>query len=135
MSEPEQQAPSARQRLFVMNDPHGMRVNKALAIEIGLNESIVLLQIEFLISISDNYRDGRWWTYQSTRGLQREQFPWWSTMTIERALRSLVSSGYLVSTNIYNRHKYDKTRWFALGDKLAELNSIASVNTRKSPDC
>lgn len=67
-----------RERLFVLNDPHALRVNAALAMEIGLNESIVLLQLEFLISISDNVREGRIWTYQSLSELQEAHFPFWS---------------------------------------------------------
>jgi len=111
-------------RLLTLNDPHAMRINAALASEIGLNESIVLLQIEFLISISKHERDGRMWTYQSTRDLQENYFSWWSTATINRAIVNLEERGLIIIGN-YNRHKYDRTRWFALNAE--GINALKSV--------
>lgn len=111
-------------RLLTLNDPHAMRINAALASEIGLNESIVLLQIEFLISISKHERDGRMWTYQSTRDLQENYFSWWSTATINRAIANLEERGLIIIGN-YNGHKYDRTRWFALNAE--GINALKSV--------
>jgi hypothetical protein len=42
-----------QERVFVLNDPNAPRLSPALAIEIGLNESILFLQLEFWIAISD----------------------------------------------------------------------------------
>ena len=64
-----------RTRLLTFNDPHPMRIDRDLAAEIGLNESILLLQLEYLISISSNERDGRLWTYQSLTNMQEVYFP------------------------------------------------------------
>ena len=112
-----------RDRIFVLNDPHALRVSGELAKEIGLNESIVLLQIEFLISISDNERDGKFWTYQSVRDLKLNYFPWWSIATINRTIQDLVKAKLLTVDN-FNDHKYDKTRWMCLGEGVNELKSI-----------
>ena len=47
------------ERIFTLNDPHALRICGSLAQEIGLNESIVLLQLEFLISLPpEKERDG-----------------------------------------------------------------------------
>lgn len=112
-----------RDRIFVLNDPHALRVSGELAKEIGLNESIVLLQIEFLISISDNERDGKFWTYQSVRDLKLNYFPWWSIATINRTIQDLVKAKLLTVDN-FNDHKYDKTRWMCLGEGVNGLKSI-----------
>ena len=112
-----------RDRIFVLNDPHALRVSGELAKEIGLNESIVLLQIEFLISISDNERDGKFWTYQSVRDLKLNYFPWWSIATINRTIQNLVKAKLLTVDN-FNDHKYDKTRWMCLGEGVNGLKSI-----------
>lgn len=75
-------------RTFIINDPSAPRLVPALAKEIGLNESILFLQIEYWIAISNNLRDGRKWTYQSTSDL-RKTFPFWSDATIKRIVKSL----------------------------------------------
>lgn len=113
-------------RIFILNEPNAPRINPALAVEIGLNESLLLLQIEFWISISNNERDGQQWTYQSTRDIQEKAFPFWSHHTINRAIKSLETSGYIITTTKYNTLKYDKTRWIALNfDELSKLKSIS----------
>lgn len=104
-------------------------VNTQLALEIGLNESMVLLQIAFWIKCApdENYRDGQWWTYQSIRDLHEKSFAFLSLSTVARTLNKLVNLGYLVEAN-YNKNSYDKTRWFALNEaKLAELTSIKII--------
>lgn len=116
-----------KKRIFTLNEPNAPRINPALAKEIGLNESLILLQIEYWISISDNERDGKWWTYQSVRDMQEKSFPFWSISTINRAVNKLIDEGYIIEGN-FNKKKYDKTRWFALNfEKLNELESI-SIN-------
>ncbi len=113
-------------RIFTLNEPHAPRLNPALACEIGLNESLLLLQIEFFISVCGIEKDGQKWIFNSTRDMQSKWFPFWSHHTINRALKSLESSGYIETTTHYNKVKYDKTRWFALNfDGLSNLNSIA----------
>ena len=111
------------ERLFILNEPNALRLSPALAGEIGLNESIILLQIEFWISISNNEREGRRWTFQSIRDMQKKTFWFWGVMTIQRTLKSLINKGYLIEGN-FNKFKYDRTRWFTLGDRISELKSV-----------
>jgi len=123
------------QRIFTLNEPTAPRLNPALACESGLNESLLLLQIEFWISISNNEREGQRWTYQSTRDIQETTFPFWSIMTINRAIKSLEAKGLIITSTKYNNLKYDKTRWFTLNfQELSKLNSISIMGyvTRSS---
>ena len=113
-----------RRRIFVLNDPFALRVSPHLAEEIGLNESIVLLQLEFLISISDNERDGRVWTYHSLDDLRATYFPWWSRATIARTIKALEERGLILIGN-FNRAGFDRTQWFALNyDGIESLRSV-----------
>jgi len=125
-------------RIFILNNQNSPRLNSYLAAEIGLNESILLLQLEFWISISENEIDGRFWTYQSTSDMIQKSFPFWSQSTINRTINSLKSKN-LVIVSRYNKVKYDKTRWFTLNyDEIEKLNSVTvkpfSESIPKQPD-
>ena len=102
-----------------------LRVNTALAEEIGLNESVVLLQLEWWIRHSSNVRDDRQWTYQSLTDMQEKAFPFWSTRTLNRAIKNLIVRGLIVEGN-YNKHQYDRTRWFSL--ECDAIEALGSVN-------
>lgn len=117
-------------RLFVLNDSHAPRLSPALAQEIGLNESILFLQLEFLIAVHGSVVSGRRWVRMSVRDLERE-FPFWSYSTINRAVQSL-EAGRLITVENFNRRNYDKTRWFSINlDVVAGLKSIAVKATRE----
>jgi hypothetical protein len=119
----------ARARLLIVNDPHPMRIEKDLAEEIGLNESILFLQIEFLISISRNEQDGRIWTYQSLQELHDNYFPWWSLATISRLIKSLQERELLIIGN-FNKSGFDRTQWFALNEEgISRLQSVRLQST------
>lgn len=110
--------------LFVKNDPTTLRIFPELAEEIGLNESILLLQIDFMLKTSDNYRDGKYWTFQSIHDLKKKYFNFWSTSTINRTIKSLHDKK-LIHISEFNKKKYDKTRWFALNEEgLSKLKNI-----------
>ncbi|MEQ9027544.1 MAG: DnaA N-terminal domain-containing protein [Aggregatilineales bacterium] len=102
-----------------------LRVNTALAEEIGLNESVVLLQIEWWIRHSSNVRDDRQWTYQSLTDMREKAFPFWSKRTLNRAIKNLIVRGLIVEGN-YNKHSYDRTRWFSL--ECEAIDALGSVN-------
>lgn len=110
-------------RLFDFNGQLFARVYPELAMEIGFNESLLLLQLDFLIAISDHERDGQRWTYQSVTDIQK-MFPFWSRATINRVINSLEKKS-LIQVGNFNRKKYDRTRWFAINaDEARKLKSI-----------
>ena len=111
-------------RLFVLNDPSAPRLCPSLAAEIGLNESILFLQLEFWIAIMGKQKDGRLFVYKSVRDLTKS-FPFWSSSTINRAIQSLINKDLIITAN-YNTAKYDRTRWFSINIETASaLKSIA----------
>jgi hypothetical protein len=114
--------------LWTENLPVQTTVNPKLAAEIGLNESLVLLQIAFWINHSDNLRDDAWWTYQSLEDMKEKAFPYWSIATISRIINNLVSGNLLKKTDSYNKRKNDRTQWFSLNiDGLSKLKSIKVI--------
>lgn len=112
-------------RVFCPNNPYPPRIYGLLAGEIGLNESIVFLQLEWLVSLRPRkWRDGLLWTYQSTRKLKNDYFQWWGKSTINRIIHSLQEKQLIIVRN-YNQKSYDKTRWFAINfEEVAKLKSI-----------
>lgn len=127
-------------RIYLENTPTVERLVPALAVAIGLNESIMLLQIDFWIGQTDNFIDGKYWTYQSVRDMHTKAFPYWSIATINRTVASLQSQGLLHTAN-YNKRKGDKTRWFALnleglkklGEKVPSISVIHGVFQNETP--
>lgn len=111
-----------------------------LAVEIGLNEAIVLNQVNYWLEknkkTGNNLRDGRFWVYNSFPKWQ-EQFPWWSISTVKRIFSSLEEQGLLIS-GCYNRLKMDRTKWYTIDyEKLGRFfasgqnDPIESANTTR----
>ncbi|MFQ5343748.1 MAG: hypothetical protein ACE5F6_19570 [Anaerolineae bacterium] len=115
-------------QIWVSIDLAAPSIAPDLAAEIGLNESIVLLQIDRWIRHSNIVRDGRRWTCQSAQDMQRKAFKWWGLDTIERALVSLVEQQLILTTDEYNQHPDDQTPWFALNPQGFKI--LGSIELR-----
>ena len=114
-------------------DEQPILANKALARELGLNEALVLQQINYCIEINkksgNNYHDGKYWTYNSIRAWQEKDFDYLSVDTVKRTFSKLEKAGYLLVGN-YNKDPRDKTKWYTINDnKLEEL--YLELNQRK----
>ncbi|MEG3268487.1 DUF6017 domain-containing protein [Streptococcus suis] len=106
-------------------DEQPIVANKALARALGLNEALVLQQINYWIEINKksgkNYHDERYWTYNSIRAWQENDFDYMSVDTVKRTFAKLEKAGYLLVGN-YNKDPRDKTKWYTINDeKLEEL--------------
>lgn len=111
-------------QIYTAANPTVERIIPDLAKEIGLNESIVLMQLAFWIKTSNNVVDGVYWTYQTMQEMQQKAFPYWSVDTIRRIIHNLQKSGYILIGQ-HNKRKGDNTQWYALEpDKLSALKSI-----------
>jgi uncharacterized phage protein (TIGR02220 family) len=84
----------------------------SLAVKIGLNETIVLQQIQYWLQSSSHVIEGRKWIYNTYQDWQ-EQMPFWSKDTICRAIRSLEKQGLLLTGN-WNKKKSDNTKWYSV---------------------
>ena len=130
MTEPETNVNGVFKPTLLAAEERGLilRIYKGLAAEIGLSESMVLLQLEHLIGISTTEpKEERAWTYQSIRKLQREFFPSWHASTVNKNINRL-RDNELIEVENYNRFSFDRTRWITLNcDRLRELDSVADI--------
>ena len=99
-------------------DDYPIQVLPKLAVEIGLNEAIILQQMHYWLNASNHKYDGKKWIYNSYPEWQK-QFPFWSLITIKRAIYSLEKQGLLHIGN-YNKAKFDKTKWYSINYQTIE---------------
>lgn len=79
----------------------------------SLDEAVILQQIHYWIEKKQNYRDGRYWVYNSM-GNWIQQFPWIkSRTTLTRYFNNLEKKGLLITGN-YNKAGFDKTKWYTI---------------------
>ncbi len=123
---------SDNRRLYVANGLITIRLVPELAVEIGLPESAVLLQTDYLLSIKGEVLDdtGIRWVRQSIRDMQSKFFPFWSTATIGRTLSDLVERGYLITRSA--AEPSDTTLWYAYGPECDNLVSAKLINSELS---
>ncbi|MGA9770117.1 MAG: hypothetical protein WBV94_13840 [Blastocatellia bacterium] len=120
-------------RIFVLNEPFAPRLCPALAVEIGLNESLLFLQIEFWLAVRGQIIDDRKWVRLPTSELE-ENFPFLSSSTINRAIQSIFDKGLINVCMPWFQDKADKTRWFSINlDVAAKLKSISVAGEAKKP--
>lgn len=112
------------QRLFTLNNPYSPRLCPELAKEIGLNESIMLLQLEFWLATQGEEReDGYLWLRKTIREIQQE-FTYWGTGTIGRILETLISEGFIVAASL-DEGPGRSGRWMRFNfERLSTLQSI-----------
>jgi len=91
-----------------------LQIIPSLAVQVGLNEAILLQQLHFRSLISQNQRDGYKWVYKTYEEWKNEEFPFWSVDTIKRTIRKLEKAGIIISTAEYNHMKMDKTKWYRI---------------------
>jgi len=60
-----------------------------LAVEIGLNEAIILQQMHFWLITSEHFYEGQFWIYNSYSQWQKKNFPFWSVSTIKKTIQNL----------------------------------------------
>ena len=106
-------------------DEQPILANKTLAREIGLNEALILQQINYWIEINkrsgNNYYNGKYWTYNSIRAWHEKDFDYMSLDTVKRTFSKLEKNGYLLVGN-FNKDPRDKTKWYTINDvRLEEL--------------
>ena len=89
-----------------------LQVLPSLAVEVGLNEAMILQQIHYWLNTSKHHHDGKKWIYNSYPEWQK-QFPFWSERTIKRIFGSLEKQNLLHVGN-YNKAGFDRTKWYSV---------------------
>jgi DNA-binding PadR family transcriptional regulator len=114
-------------KLLIEESP--LQVLPTLATAIGLNEAIVLQQIHYWLKSYQHtrskahHRKGRWWVYNTYEQWQADNFPFWSTSTIRRAINELEKRGLLIGEQL-ERHDWQRRKWYTIDyKKLDELEA------------
>ena len=92
--------------------------------EIGLNGAIVIQAIHYWISLyksrgkEQNFRDGRYWHYNTFPEWNRDYFPFWSLKTVKSVFYNLEHLGVLLS----GAYGAGRKKWYTIDyDKLDRL--------------
>ncbi|ENZ3704579.1 TPA: hypothetical protein SMF67_000828 [Serratia marcescens] len=112
-------------------------VNPELAVRIGLNEAIVLQQVNYWLEEKEQgvVHQGRRWVFNSYEAWA-QQFPFWSVDTVKRAFTSLVKQGCLDAEKL-NKAQRDQTNYYAINHKceaLMDEEDMPSSNGANCPD-
>lgn len=102
----------------------------------GFEEAVFLDAIVFWYRANKaenrNFRDGRWWTYNSIKAFE-EVFPWWSTKQLRRIANSCREQGAIIAGE-YNEDRRDRSLWYTPGDELLALYGLAEMGNCTCPN-
>lgn len=110
-------------------------VNPELATRIGLNEAIVLQQVNYWINDKEqgvNF-EGRRWVFNSYESWVK-QFPFWSADTVKRAFTSLVKQGCLDVEQL-NKSQHDRTNYYTINHDCTLLNDAEHMPSSNGANC
>jgi hypothetical protein len=110
--------------------------DKEVAAILGLNEALVLQQINYWIEKNRkdnrNFHEGRYWTYNTINEWQ-EEFPFWSTSTVKRVFKKLRDMNLIIVDN-FNLCQMDRTLWYAINyEELEKLIKGNIDNSNEGP--
>lgn len=120
----------ARATLLLSKRP--LLVPVELAAIIGLEEAIVLQQLQYWLDGSTHEHDGRRWIY-NTLGEWQAQFPFWTERVLQRIMKSLVARG-LVVVHRFNKANWDRTNWYAIEYEEVEKLADECKNVYRSSE-
>lgn len=98
-----------------------MNFDPDIAKHVGVNAAIIFENVCYWVEKNrlneKHFYDNDWWTYNSKTAFEA-LFPWLTYNQIRSALDKLREEGYL-KVGKYNKHSYDQTMWYALGNNEA----------------
>ena len=101
-----------------------------IADKYGIEVAVVFDMFCFWINKNEanenNYRDGKYWTYNSAKGFKK-LFPYWSEKKIQRILQKMVEEDLIVKGN-YNENPWNQTSWYAFGNMGEKLKNALSID-------
>lgn len=102
--------------------------NVDIAKEVGMASAVIFKSISFWIDKNEANKvhevEGEYWTYNSIRAFT-ELFPYLTEKQVRTAIQKLVDTGY-IKEGCYNKMKYDRTRWYAYGERGKEFKALQS---------
>ena len=102
----------------------------AIADKYGIEVAVVFDMFCFWINKNEanenNYRDGKYWTFNSAKGFKKI-FPYWSEKKIQRILQKMVDEDLIIKGN-YNENPWNQTSWYAFGNMGEKLKNALSID-------
>lgn len=113
-----------------------------IAEKYGVNAAIFLRDIyhwcETNQNNGENFHEGRWWTYQTMKGLCLRH-TYWTKNQMEHIIRTCKEKGALLSGH-FGENQFDRTCWYALTDEAlalfgapASTSEISEMDSREIP--
>lgn len=91
-----------------------------VAVQVGVNAAVIYQNLLFWIEKNEannhNFKDGRYWTYNSVAAFAK-LFPYFTEKQIRTAIDKLLDAGLIVKGN-YSDDRYDRTAWYALNTPI-----------------
>lgn len=96
----------------------------------GVEIAIMFEMFCFWISKNEannmNYHDGKYWTYNSQKGMEN-LFPYFGESRTRRTLEKMLNLDILVKGN-YNENPYNRTSWYAFGETGEKLRNALNTD-------
>lgn len=93
-----------------------ININSNIAVAHSINAAIFLQQLSqwTFRNLANNHHiyDGHVWSFNTLEAYEKI-FPFWNRRQLETLINNLVKDGLILKGN-YNKHKYDRTCWYAL---------------------
>lgn len=127
--------------MSLLHTKHPIVINPDLASAIGLNEAIVLQQLQYWIAETGAgvEHNGKRWVYNTLEQWQK-QFPFWSVDTVKRAFTSLQKAG-VISVEKLAAKDHNQTNFYTINHdhhalmEHGKMPSSSSVDLPSSEQC
>lgn len=124
---------SEKRTSSLLIDEQPLQVIPTLAAKLGINQAILLQQINYWIKIAEKSEDSRkykrekWWTYNTYSDWQK-QMPWLSESGIRKLVKQLRDDN-LIAVVKYNKQGQDHTYWYTINyDAVETLSGESDVS-------
>ena len=100
-----------------------------LAVKYGADVAIFVHNVVYWVEKNAanrvNFRDGRYWTYNTAEALC-ELYPLWSKDQIKRLIKRCAELGVILMGD-YNSDRRDRTKWYTPSDEILELYGLGKI--------
>lgn len=98
--------------MSLLNNETPILISTTLAMNIGLNEALMLQHLNDLVQTSGSLKEGEKWVSKTLMEFH-QQLPFWSKSTIDRILKKLEQLNVIEVGN-FNERKTDRTKWYRI---------------------
>ena len=95
----------------------------SIAKEYGLKEAVFLHNLMFWVRVNRsngvNFKDGRWWSYNTFEGLA-QLMPWWTAKQIRAVVKNCEEKGALLVGD-FNENRQLRTLWYSPSDAVLQV--------------